>query len=665
LGLNLPPMKKNYFLLLAFFFLATFSYGQILVISELDSDNPSTDTKEFVEIKSQTPNFPLNGYVLVFFNGNPTGSTSNRSYFAIGLDGLTTDVNGLIVIGNSLVSPVPDRLFSDSTIQNGPDAVAIYQGSYADFPIQTLATTTNLIHALGHGTTTDTAPIALMELLGNPQFLSEGSTSTLTQTQSIQRKSDGTYEAKLPTPGKNNDGTGIVFNGVTISTPALQYTEGNNFNITFTTQTPVTSNLTFTFSLNNGSFNTADYTGNTSVLIPAGSSTFTTNIQIVDDTADEGDEVLKIKFGTLPNGFVRMNDNIEIIIIDNDFTIANWGTPLNPTHGNVSSTVPAGYYASLNGKSGGQLKQAVQDIIANPAVVRAHNYGDITDILKKADQNPLNSNEVWLMYKEVSRAKYLFQDTGNGTGRWNREHIYPQSRGGYTNGTSSIPDGINVWVTSSADSIKHGHADAHHLRAEDGPENSSRNNKNYGLSTGYNGFTGNLGSWKGDVARGAFYMAVRYNGLNLANGNPAETPTGQLGDLATLLQWNQTDPADDFEMNRNNYIYTWQYNRNPFIDLPDLANYIWGANVGQNYTLSVEDKSELKVAVYPNPANNYITISGIESEGVLEIYSISGQQLLNKTFTGNTRISLELASGMYLAKITSGEKSALKKIIIK
>lgn len=71
------------------------------------------------------------------------------------------------------------------------------------------------------------------------------------------------------------------------------------------------------------------------------------------------------------------------------------------------------------------------------------------------------------MYKEVSRAKYLFQETGDGTGRWNREHIYPQSRGGYSNATSSTPDGINIWLASSADSIKHGHADAHHLRAED------------------------------------------------------------------------------------------------------------------------------------------------------------------------------------------------------
>lgn len=656
-------MQKKYLLLVLFFY-SIVSYGQLLVINEIDSDTPGTDTKEFVEIKSQTPNFPLDGYVLVFFNGSTTASDSNRSYFAISLNGVVTDANGLALIGNNDVAPVPQKIFSNSSIQNGPDAVAIYQGSYADFPARTLATTTNLIHALGHGTTTDTAPTGLMALLGNPPFLSEGTTSALTQSQSIQRKADGTYEAKLPTPGANNDGSGIIYNGVTISVPAFQYTEGENFTITFTTQTPVTADLAFTFTLNNEGFNVADFIGNTSVLIPAGSSTFTTNIQLVDDSEDEGDEFIKIKFGALPSGFVRMNDNIEIIVIDNDFTTSNWGTPLNPTHGNVASTAPAGYYDSLNGKSGAQLKQAVQDIIANPAVVRAHNYGDITDILKKADQNPLHSNQVWLMYKEIPRAKYLFQDSGTGTGRWNREHIYPQSRGNFDGGTSSTADGINIWVTSNADSIKHGHADAHHLRAEDGPENSSRGNRNFG-GLGYNGFSGNAGSWKGDVARSVFYMAVRYNGLNVVSGNPPETPKGYLGDLDTLLQWNQSDPSDDFEMNRNNYIYTWQYNRNPFIDIPSLADYIWGANANETFTLSAPDNLQLKVAIYPNPASNYIMISGIENEATLEIYAISGQRILNLKCNDNAKISLDLASGLYLAKITSEEKTVTKKIVIK
>ena len=68
-----------------------------VIINEFDSDNPSTDDKEFIELKSATPNFSLNGYVLVFFNG--TGSLADKSYYTISLNGLTTDVNGLVLIG--------------------------------------------------------------------------------------------------------------------------------------------------------------------------------------------------------------------------------------------------------------------------------------------------------------------------------------------------------------------------------------------------------------------------------------------------------------------------------------------------------------------------------------------------------------------------------------
>ena len=114
------------------------------------------------------------------------------------------------------------------------------------------------------------------------------------------------------------------------------------------------------------------------------------------------------------------------------------------------------------------LKQAIQDLIANPAVVRAHNYGDVNTILLTADQNPLNSNEIWMMYKEESRSKLLIQTTGSGTGKWNREHIYPQSRGGFADATSDTPDGINIWLPTSASDIAAGHGDAHQSRLRNG-----------------------------------------------------------------------------------------------------------------------------------------------------------------------------------------------------
>lgn len=654
-------MKKYYFSLVLMLF-CLFSNAQI-VINEIDSDTPSIDDKEFVELKSDVPNFPLDGYIMVCFNGNAASSTGNKSYFTFDLNGLTTDINGLILIGNKLVSPVPEKIFADNVLQNGADAIAIYFTGVENFPDGTLATTTNLIDAVAYDTS-DPDATELMALLGITVQYNEDENGQ-GATQSIQRKADGTFETKAPTPGVHNDGSGFIFNGITISGTALQYNEGDSFDITFTTQTAVTSDLTFNFTLNNGTFNTSDFTGNTTVFIPTGSTTFTTNIQIIDDEIDEGDEVARIKFGTLPVGFNRLNDNIEIEIIDDDYQVAPWGTPLNPTYGIVESTAPVGYYDSLEGKSGAILKQAIQDIIANPEVVRAHNYGDVNTILRIADQNPLNSNEIWMMYKEQPRSKLLIQTTGSGTGRWNREHIYPQSRGGFPNATSEIPDGMNIWESTSVSMTLHGHSDAHHIRAEDGPENSSRNNKDFGL-TDYNGFAGNQGSWKGDVARAVFYMAIRYNALDVVNGNPPDTTVGQLGDLATLLTWNTADPSDDFEMNRNNYIYTWQFNRNPFIDYPNLADYIWGANAGQTWfsNLSVDESIDLKVALYPNPAKNFITVSGIQNEATIEIHTVSGQRLLSNHFRGTATFSIDFAKGIYLAKITSEGKTAVKKIVV-
>jgi hypothetical protein len=653
-------MKKIFFLLL--FIFSQIAPAQV-VINELDSDTPSTDDKEFIELKSTVPNFSLDGYVLVFFNGNATSTTANKSYYTIDLDGLTTDVNGIILIGNSLVSPAPDKIFPDNIIQNGPDGIGLYLGNSSDFPDDTIATKINLIDALMYDTK-DADATALMNLLGVTVQYDEGQ-NNLQMTQSVQRKNDGSYETKAPTPGANNDGSGIIFNGITINVNTTDKNEGDNFAITFTTQTNVSRDLTFIFSLNNGSFTPADFTGNTTVFIPSGSNTFTTNIALTDDIFDEGDEILKIKFGTISSQFKRLNNNIEIRVIDNDFTVSPFGTPLNPTYGIVANTAPAGYYASLEGLSGAALKQSLQNIIANPEVVHAHNYGDVIDILKTADQNPKNSNEVWLMYVEQSRSKLEFQESGINTGKWNREHIYPQSRGGFTDGTESISDGKNVWLPTNADDVFAGHADAHHLRAEDGAENSIRNNNNYGL-TGYNGPSGTMNSWKGDVARSVFYMAVRYNALSVVNGDIPVTTVGKLGDLASLLTWNTLDPSDDFEMNRNNYIYTWQINRNPFIDYPELANYIWGTKVGQvwHFNLSKNDFGDLKVNLYPNPAHKSIAISGLNEMATIEIFNTIGAKMLEQKFIGETQLNIDFPAGIYFAKINSGEQSIVKKFLV-
>ncbi len=98
---------------------------------------------------------------------------------------------------------------------------------------------------------------------------------------------------------------------------------------------------------------------------------------------------------------------------------------------------------------------------------------------------------------------------------------------------------------------------------------------------------------KAIVARSLFYMALRYNDLSLVEGNPDNTTVGSLGDLSYLLTWNKDDVPDDYEMHRNNVIYTWQHNRNPFIDLPNLADYVYGAKQDQVFDLSTDIDSNI------------------------------------------------------------------------
>ena len=644
-------------------------YSQV-VINEIDVDMTGSDVKEFIELKSTTPNFSLDGYVLVLYN-----ETNSLSYYAIDLDGYSTDINGIFLSGNTAVSPAPTLVFPNGKIQNGPDVIALYQANATDFPDGTLATSTNLVNAIAYSTAAATAT-NLMAILGLTVSTNENMNGLAT-TQSIQRKNDGTYEVKTPTPGMNNDGSGIILNNITVSTSQTNYNEGDVFDFVFTTSQPVTgSDLLFNFTLVNGNFMVNDYTNtNLTVLIPVGQTTASNTCTLFDDITDEGDEELLIDIQSVPTGYVINNDNLILRVYDNDYVVQTFGTPINPTYNIVIPTIPTGYYDSLEGLSGNALKQAVQDIIAAPTV-RLHSYADIWDIIRTADQNPENSNQIWDMYLEIPMAKLDQQTTSSIVGKWNREHIFCQSRGGFEVANGDTADGIGVWNSTSASSVVDGVSDAHHIRAENGQENSSRNNKNYGTvnsSTVYTGPSGTQGSWRGDVARALFYMAVRFDGLNLVNGDPSEylpstsIASGNIGDLATLLVWNHSDPKDDFEMNRNNYIYTWQMNRNPFIDYPLLVDYIFGANFGQPWSssLSIQNPIENKVAVYPNPTTDYIIVAGLEGNSKVEIYTITGQMVQSQNFENEIRINIDLNSGMYLVKVSNGFQSTTKKIIVK
>ncbi len=649
-------------LIFTFLFLGLSSciWSQVLLINELDPDSPSTDTAEFIELKSETPNFSTNGYIIVFFNGSASGG--NSSYLTLDLDGYTTDNNGLLVIGSTGVSPFPQVLIAENSIQNGADAVGIYQASVNDFPEGTLATQTNLIDAMVYGTN-DAENTDLLSLLGETIQYNDNGTNT--NPRSIQRFLDGlnieTYTTAIPTPRRANDGSGDVINPIAITVSSTQINEGEAVELTFTAENAVTSNIDFTISLDNDGFNTSDFSGNLNITIPNGLTTASTSISVIDDTDDEGDEVIQVKFLDLTEPIVASNNFIEIRVVDDDFTTAIWGTPVNPTFGLVTSTHPNGYYDGLNGLADVALRQELQDIITDPATVRAQTYADVIDILKEADQNPDNSNQVWLVYSEEGRPKLDFQTGSSNVGKWNREHTFPRSRGGFDDiEDDQIADGIDIFWSTKADSLRHANSDAHALRAADASENSSRGNQHYGE---YIGPSGTLGSFRGDVARSVLFLDIRYNGLEVVYGFP--DIVGQLGDLNTLLNWHRNDPPDDFEMHRNNIVYTWQGNRNPFVDHPELVEYIWGTNVGEvwDQSLGVDDNIKTDIMVYPNPTRGRVYIDGLDEVVNCKVYSIDGR-LVKQFSPEENYLDLELSSGLYILKLTDRNKSAIRKIIV-
>lgn len=243
-------------------------------------------------------------------------------------------------------------------------------------------------------------------------------------------------------------------------------------------------------------------------------------------------------------------------------TVGGSTPPPPPSGGPLDDT----YYAPAIGTTGATLRTALHDIIDGNQRI---SYDQVWQALRDTDQDPGNPDHVRTLYSGLSLPK---SSNGGDPDDWNREHVWPQSRGGFD--TSTGPG-----------------TDVHHLRPEDVTVNSTRGNKDFdlgGSSVGQcGGCLGDNDSFeprdevKGDVARMMFYMAVRYAGddgfqdLELADSVSGSVPT--LGRLSVLLQWHAQDPVDSFERRRNDRIFEiWQKNRNPFIDHPEWAASIWG-----------------------------------------------------------------------------------------
>jgi endonuclease I len=340
--------------------------------------------------------------------------------------------------------------------------------------------------------------------------------------------------------------------------------------------------------------------------------------------------------------------------------------------------IPAGYYNNATG-TGYTLKTKIYNII------KGHNtksYDNLYTCYLTSDRDNFYENDgtVLDIYSEKPNATDAYNFSATNTGDrcgnyanegdcYNREHLMPQS----------------VFNESSPMV-----SDAHHILPTDGKVNGQRGNLPFGkvgtanwtstngskrgsnLNSGYSaGYTGvvfePIDEFKGDVARCLMYFATRYETQisNWSHPMLNGTSTQVFSDwfLQVLLTWHNQDPVSAKEIARNNAVYAYQGNRNPYIDHPEYVSAIWGMPLSTGNMESLAN-----VSVYPNPANDHqINIYSDVEIDEIQLVSISGQvvqQILKPVMNSNTTTLQNLPQGFYILKLSSVQGSAVKKIIV-
>jgi endonuclease I len=342
--------------------------------------------------------------------------------------------------------------------------------------------------------------------------------------------------------------------------------------------------------------------------------------------------------------------------------------------------VPAGYYNSASGLSGFALKTELSNIITNG--YNEQSYGSLITLYQTSDNDEYydggtQTGTILDMYSEnptgADPYNYSFnQNCGNFNSEgdcYNREHTFPQ---GFFNSQNPM------------------RSDAHFVIPTDGWVNGGRGNLPYGevsttsggITTYSNGtrrgpsatpgFTGNvfepIDEFKGDIARMLFYFATRYennfddsswDNPNASQNDPRDGSRGRFYEqwfIDLLVNWHLQDPVSQREIDRNNAIYNYQNNANPFIDNPQYVQQIWQT------TASLEHADLSKINFAPNPSTGFFTLNGLDSANFITVYDMTGKRILEAADTRQIRIENK---GIYLATVKSGRTSKTFKLIVR
>jgi endonuclease I len=372
--------------------------------------------------------------------------------------------------------------------------------------------------------------------------------------------------------------------------------------------------------------------------------------------------------------------------------------------GSALADPPPGYYDSVDVSTPVTLRLTLHEVIDDhQRFPYSSGSTDTWDILEAADEDPADPGRIVDVYRNRSIAKF-----GGGTGPYNREHTWPRSYGFPDDNPQNYP-----------------HTDCHHLFLCDPNYNSNRENKPYrycsvactewvtvetngrgGGSGSYPGNsnwtsgTGSSGTWetwmgrRGDVARALFYLDVRYEGgthggtgaaepdliltdnqaLITASNTGNNLPVAYMGILSVLYEWHLEDPVDDVERYRNDVVFSYQGNRNPFVDHPEWV----GGLITTGITEPIPPLADL-LQNYPDPFNPRTTIVfDLERprEVRLVVFSIDGRPvvtLLQESlgsgrhqvfWDGRDGRGRDVGSGVYVYRLTSSDLTMSKRMIL-
>lgn len=310
------------------------------------------------------------------------------------------------------------------------------------------------------------------------------------------------------------------------------------------------------------------------------------------------------------------------MLIKKYLTITAFAVSALLSAGNAWASIPEGYYDSCEGKTGQALLEAICAKISNHTVV---SYAGLWTLYKTTDVD--ENGKIWDMYS-TKRWTYSSEQCGNYSkigDCYNREHSFPKS-----------------WFNDATPM----YSDAFHLYPTDGKVNGQRSNYPFGecangsyvASSGsvkalgklgastFSGYTGTVFEpddiYKGDFARSYFYMAAAYNNKISTWSSPMlagnSYPAFSSWAVNLLLKWSRADEVSDKELNRQEAVYAAQKNRNPFIDHPELVEYIWGTKVGQAW-----HAAETTEPVITQPSYDAVIDMGYAAVGVTRTVEVS------------------------------------------